>query len=647
VNKRWLYFIILLICVSLAGIIAVQYLWISNAFTIREAQFRQGVNDAMSQVVSKLETSENMQLLRSRLVSDSIMTAIKKLAYDTTALTESQRNFDQIRKALRGKKVEKRKTYPPVTYHSQQVVIPVNNEYHSFFTWSVNQQHSLDSIMELVEANLAINEEIYSFELEWQAAELEKLDSIRIVHESYLSREPVRLNHRSETPRVYRDASAEKKTANAQQKARVVSKPASVNHITKDIVVEQEDEDLVILMPPSPEAQQEATMMLEDNVVKLNNRTRQIQDLIKRMILEYEEKPRNISSRINRETLENFLSASLSDHNISIPFEFAVYNPENDSNNCPIRSDGFTEISIHHSHHISLFPNDVITKPDQLMVFFPGEQTHIFKSLSLLMLGSLLFTLIIMVTSGMSIVVMLRQKRISDIKTDFINNMTHEFKTPIATISIAADSINNPKVIEQPDQIKAFTRIIKEENSRMNTSVEQVLQMSLLDSRDFRLHTQPVDIHDLITRTVDNFRLIVGKREGIIITELNAGASCVALDEDHMRNVLMNLLDNANKYSPSSPEITVTTQNRSGRLVLSISDKGTGMSQEVQKRIFDKFYRVTTGNVHNVKGFGLGLSYVKAIILAHKGEITVTSEPGIGSRFDIILPLCEEPGFNE
>ena len=233
---------------------------------------------------------------------------------------------------------------------------------------------------------------------------------------------------------------------------------------------------------------------------------------------------------------------------------------------------------------------------------------------------------------------MIRQKKISDIKTDFINNMTHEFKTPIATISVAVDSINNPKVIQRPEVIKNYTRVIKEENNRMNTRVEQVLQMALLDSSEFKLNEKIIDIHEMIRNITDNIRLQTESRNGQLIVSLNAGRMHVMADESHLTNVLISILDNAIKYSPMTPEIWVTTINSGPSIVISISDNGIGMSPETQKKIFDKFFRVTSGNIHTIKGFGLGLSYAKAIVLAHKGEIKVSGEVEKGSRFDIILP---------
>jgi signal transduction histidine kinase len=217
--------------------------------------------------------------------------------------------------------------------------------------------------------------------------------------------------------------------------------------------------------------------------------------------------------------------------------------------------------------------------------------------------------------------------------------MTHEFKTPIATISIAADSINNPRVLKEPETIRNFTRIIKEENNRMNTRVEQVLQMALLDSRDFNLRPCMFNMNILIEKVVDHYRLQIENREGLITIQLDATSPDIYADEDHMRNVLINLLDNANKYSLVKPDISVFSFNRGGKYYFGVQDSGIGMTVETQRKVFDKFFRVTSGNIHNIKGFGLGLSYVKAVVLAHQGDISIVSEIGKGSRFEIGLSL--------
>ncbi|MCY7329574.1 MAG: HAMP domain-containing histidine kinase, partial [Saprospiraceae bacterium] len=215
---------------------------------------------------------------------------------------------------------------------------------------------------------------------------------------------------------------------------------------------------------------------------------------------------------------------------------------------------------------------------------------------------------------------------------------THEFKTPIATISLAADSIGSPMIMNHPDKIKRFVDIIRQENRRMNSQVERVLQMALIDKKDFQVRLLEVNMHELIEQAAANFSLQVEKREGTLRTELYSDQPVIQGDATHIASIIHNLLDNANKYSPEKPEIIVRTRSVPMGLEVTIQDHGIGIGKEARKHIFDKFYRVHTGNLHNVKGFGLGLSYVKAVMTAHKGQVDVRSEPGRGSSFILTFP---------
>jgi len=253
--------------------------------------------------------------------------------------------------------------------------------------------------------------------------------------------------------------------------------------------------------------------------------------------------------------------------------------------------------------------------------------------------GSLLFSLIILATFAMSLFFIIRQKKVSEMKSDFINNMTHEFKTPIATISLAADTITNPKVIKDESSIRHFIGMIKKENSRMNKKVETILQIASLDKKEMDFKFDNLSIHSVIERAVEGLDILVQQRNGRITLLLDATNPVIYGDSEHLFNLVNNLLDNAIKYSDKSPEITVRTKNNGNGVILSVEDKGIGMSKHVQSRIFERFYRQTSGNVHDVKGFGLGLNYSRAIVDAHKGTITVNSEPGKGSRFDVFLPF--------
>lgn len=254
-------------------------------------------------------------------------------------------------------------------------------------------------------------------------------------------------------------------------------------------------------------------------------------------------------------------------------------------------------------------------------------------------LMSVIFTIIIIIAYSSAIYQLIKQRQISQIKTDFINNMTHEFKTPIATINLALDAIKNPKIIVDEDKVKRYLGMIKDENKRMHAQVENVLRISKLEKKQLNISKDRVKLHDLILDAVAHIQLIVDNKKGYIKTHFNALKTSVLANETHFTNVIVNILDNAVKYSNDGPRIDIYTENVGNNIILRVIDQGSGMSKSVQKRVFEKFYREHTGDVHNVKGHGLGLAYVKRIVDDHQGYVSVESEKGKGSTFIIKLPI--------
>lgn len=367
--------------------------------------------------------------------------------------------------------------------------------------------------------------------------------------------------------------------------------------------------------------------------------------------------PPELEERIKLPELHAFLRQHLADKGIDIQFDFGIYSNAtkgfiaiNENYVIPLADTGVSIApmspgrEVDHStlfnspYQVTLFPNDPHGPPGMLIMHFPNKNTFLWSTFIPTLLGTILFTGLILFCFSYTIWVIFRQKKVSEMKTDFINNMTHEFKTPIATISLAADSILSPMVISSKEKIERFSNIIKQENKRMLSQVEKVLQMALIDKKEFQLKITEVDMHTVIAQAIENVNLQVQKRGGHITMHLDAGTPMIEGDATHLSSVIHNLLDNANKYSPEAPEISVRTRNARGGLEVIVQDKGIGMSREVRKLIFEKFYRVPTGNLHDVKGFGLGLSYVKAIADAHQGKIEVDSEPGKGSSFTLYLP---------
>lgn len=277
---------------------------------------------------------------------------------------------------------------------------------------------------------------------------------------------------------------------------------------------------------------------------------------------------------------------------------------------------------------------------EHLIIVIPNFYSQVWGSLKWMLAGSILFTLIIVTAFYLTIRTIFKQKKLNEIKSDFINNMTHEFKTPLATISLAVDAIKNEKVKSNAEKLDYFSGIIKEENKRMNRHVETILRAALMDRQDLKLDKKLVNAHSIIEHIVSNFNLQLSDKNGKITFDLKASNDKLQVDLNHFNNLISNLVDNAIKYSDSNPEIKISTYNIHKSFFFKIEDKGIGMNKETIKRIFEKFYRAHTGNLHNVKGFGLGMNYVKTVVDAHKGKIKVESTIGKGSTFLVELPLA-------
>jgi len=342
-----------------------------------------------------------------------------------------------------------------------------------------------------------------------------------------------------------------------------------------------------------------------------------------------------LHKRVSVEEIDRLLALKLYEDDIEIDYEFAIYSNDLSTK---VKTENF-DLKNNVTTGVPIFYNENDKNNYRLLVNFPERKKFIFSSIITMLVLSILFTIIIIVAYSSALFQLIKQRRISQIKTDFINNMTHEFKTPIATINLALDSIKNPKIIDDKDKVLRYLGMIKDENKRMHAQVENVLRISKLEKNELNISKERVKLHDLIEDAVSHVELIVEDRGGNVDMELNAEKSSVLANETHFTNVLVNVLDNAIKYSPEAPKIKVTTELVGNNVLVHIKDKGSGMSKTAQKRVFEKFYREHTGNIHNVKGHGLGLAYVKRIVEDHHGHISVESEKEKGSTFTIRLPL--------
>lgn len=363
-------------------------------------------------------------------------------------------------------------------------------------------------------------------------------------------------------------------------------------------------------------------------------------------------KPLNIGQRVDMEEVrKKFIKAFLANDLKDIRFEFGIAAFDNNDNTVFEKVTANFMVSFEDTIHnytkyvgleaLSATAGEGLGTTEMLVVVIPNIKSFVYRSLQWRIATSIAFTIIILAAFYLTVRTMLRQKKLAKIKNDFINNMTHEFKTPIATISLAVDAMRNEKVLEDREKISYFNGIIKEENQRMNRQVETILKASQLEKQEVDLNLKPVHIHEVIKDVVDNFALQLEDRKGKVELALNAQNDTIEADEVHLSNLVNNLVDNALKYSKENtpPVVKLSTQSNGKKFSLKIEDNGIGMNRDTLKKIFERFYRAHTGNIHNVKGFGLGLSYVKTMVEAHDGDIKAESILGKGSTFTVDLPL--------
>jgi two-component system phosphate regulon sensor histidine kinase PhoR len=348
---------------------------------------------------------------------------------------------------------------------------------------------------------------------------------------------------------------------------------------------------------------------------------------------------RPIEDRLDTTALDSVLRRHLTEAGFDLEYIYGVAAAGGDSLWLGPRES--TDRLLSTEYRATLFPHDYFSSRFDLLVYFPQGTIHIWKQLSPMLLSTIAFLAIIIYCFVYIIRTMMAQKRHAALMVDFVNNMTHEFKTPISTIALAGEAVLRPDVIADKDKVTQYSKLILDENRRMRNQTEKILQMAALEEGDLNLRLDTVDLHQVIRDAVDNMAIQVENREGAVRCSLEATNAIIRADTVHLGNILMNLLDNANKYSPEKPLISVSTWNGNHGVYVRIEDKGAGISEEHIKHVFKRYYRVPTGNIHDVKGFGLGLSYVQLITEAHGGRIALSSELGVGTRVELFFPVAD------
>jgi two-component system, OmpR family, phosphate regulon sensor histidine kinase PhoR len=592
-SKRKIQIIIGLMCFALIGLIGFQWYWIQEAISIRNEHFSQKIAESVQEVVHKLEKQEMMFLLQQRIEAEQQKSKLERIAQ----LKKIPMHRTQPKSSPRTETVKPSRIELTIGPNGEEIHFQANGEVVATDVLSPNVRMFVD--------HQRIIEEFFQAQ-QFGIAGMDEFMRRRMEEEQNLGL-------------ALRDAFPGQNNTRA-----IRTKPKSDTTANRIAVRTPFNKKIT---------ESKAATMEIANIDKAGL----LRDVMKDLM--YTKRP--LKERVNRFLLDTLLRQEFAEHGVSIPFEFAV--KASPTNDFVVSTASFKPREWElNAYKASLFPNETTQGQNALYVYFPDKQKFILNDMGVMFGGSGILIIVIMACFYMAVSTILRQKKLADIKNDFINNMTHEFKTPISTIALATEMAQenslNQREIEIP-KFRRYLKIIGEENKRLGTHVEKVLQMALLDKGEVKLKYAQANMHDIISKVLNSLSMQIEQKKGVVDLEFEASEETLYCDEIHISNVLNNLIDNAIKYSPQTLVLSVSTRNENNGLSIAISDKGLGMNRDQVQRIFDTFYRVPTGNIHDVKGFGLGLSYVKKMLEAHAGTVTVDSRPGSGSTFRIWLPF--------
>ena len=605
-KKRSISLIVGLMSIALLGVMAMQLYFLKQSYNLKSQLFDQSVNQALSKVAVKIEKYEAYDHLRKRVEREGKGIGPYRQPELHTASAKTKTPV-KTRKEL--SKKEKYAYYLKKEQQKADSIFAVRDSIlRSKYPYvvAVNEDPGPDPLQ------VDVNIDVAEFQ-----------DAFGTVHRRAITRvvPSVKTNQvlpeRTDSVKRYLVIDPEKGPqilTSFKPKIRTLSQ-AALREIERE-----------------KKASQKKIKKFLDSV-KISRKEGMFQDLA----TELQEANVPIQNRINPIFLDSMLRAELQNQGIITSYAYQVTSARKDTL-IFMKASNEAEFLPFNTYKTVLFPNDMIRDAGMLMVTFPEKNSIIMSNLGAMMSSSAALLLILLFCFSYTLHSILRQKKISEMKTDFINNMTHEFKTPVATIMIASEALKDPEVTEDKQRIGRLAGIIYDENVRLGNHIERVLNIAKIDKGDLKLEFKPVEMNELIAATADSMELQFQKKEAKVELDLKASHTLVKGDELHLSNVIFNLIDNALKYSKEQPEIRISTLNSGKNLVIRVRDFGIGMSKDQQSRIFEQFYRIPTGNLHDVKGFGLGLSYVNNIVKRHHGNIRVKSEKDKGSEFEIIFP---------
>lgn len=586
--------------VALLGVVGMQYYFILQSFRLKSQLFDESVTAALNTVALKAEKNEALHFLNAKEHQEM----------------QSRRLRQQARAQLR-EEVESRKHTEGMRIQSQKIkseFIALEKE--------VRRRHPGAVLIDNDFYETYIKDPKYRPYVQYEASVRHELDEKGLMYQQ-------------------------------QDIGIYVTKIASVIKKAKDdsvryFVIDPVLGEMILSLPPRVDEKLESEIRRHEQLVKAKIAASYIDSVrstsgegnsaIANLADEFERSKQSLAQRIDPKFITEQLREELQSRNIPLDFDLKINEGGTDSVLYHLAK--YTEYVDDGNHYSTiLFPNEVPGKEALISVYFPNKTAILMNNASLMLFSSAVLLLVLISSFAYTILTILREKKISEMKTDFINNMTHEFKTPVATIMIASESLKDPEITADTVRVKRLADIIYDENIRLGEHIERVLNIAKLDKGDLELETEIVNANDLIYGVVGSMDLQLKKKAGEIKLNLDANDALILVDELHLSNVIFNLLDNAIKYCDQEPRIEISTKNKNNSLLINIVDNGIGMSKEQMSKIFDQFYRVPTGNLHNVKGFGLGLSYVYDIVKRMDGTVKVKSELNKGTEFEIVLPL--------
>ncbi|HTI57583.1 HAMP domain-containing sensor histidine kinase [Mucilaginibacter sp.] len=602
-KKKSISLIVGLMGLALLGVMSMQLYFLRQSYQMQSDLFDRSVNDALNNVVSKLARQDANNFLNRK----------------AELIVKQRRQY--VSPAPMDASIGTARTYTP--RHGKKVMSARERRLNAL----------RDSLRQVIQSN-KLDEEFFNMA---QSGQL----MLHVKYEEFTDEFGV-VHQRMTDPKIIRQASG-----------KMVFKKQGKLHKYDTVFVDYIDPQFgkqtipVVQINPFWQREQErkkserqfneVKKMLEDDSLENLKQGPKV-NVIENLAAEYQKSDEPLVKRLNPFWIDSLLRFELHNKGIFLPFNYMVSTFNSDSllfSSTSYTNDGVQKFTEAGSYQVPIFAKEVINDPGKIKISFPEKNSLILTKMTASMATSGGLLVVLIFCFGYTIFLIVKQKKVSEMKMDFINNMTHEFKTPVSTIMIASEALKDKEIVEDKGRVERLANIIFEENQRLGSHIERVLNIARIEKNDFRLDIRPLDVNEMVTTVLDSMSLKLQKHQVIANLNLDATNATIEADELHFSNVLYNLIDNAIKYSPETPEITISTFNKDNNVVIRVADKGIGMNRDQQAKIFEQFYRIPTGNLHDVKGFGLGLSYVNTIVKRLNGTISVKSEREKGSEFEL------------